>query len=343
MIDSCPATWYDGRTSRGREVTVRLAGETLVVAGEQLSASYPLAEVRIDPPLGKTMRALHFPDGASAETGAADFLDELQRRQGKPPLWRQLHRWEMSPRRALVALAATALIIFCFVRFAIPLLAQKVAFALPATTEALIGRQTLQILDKSVMQPSKLSRQRKEEVTALFRAVTASHPERQGWRLEFRDSKGLGANAFALPSGIVIVTDAMAELAEKDEEMAGVLAHEAGHLARRHALRHVLQNSATVLIVACLTGDIVSASSLAATLPTALIDAKYSRDFEREADAAAVAYLKQKRIPVRRYAEILARLDAEHHKERDAAPRLGEMFDNHPMMLERVKDVLAAE
>jgi Zn-dependent protease with chaperone function len=343
MTDSCPATWYDGRTAQRREVTLSLVGESLAVSGPQLEACYPLAQVRIDPPLGKTRRALRFPDGATAETGAAAFLDELLREQGRESLLRQVHRWEMSPRRALIALAATAIIVFCFLRFGIPLLAERVAFALPAHTEALIGRQTLQLLDKAVMQPSRLPQGRQKELRLVFRSLTAGHPERQGWRLEFRDSPRMGANAFALPSGIVIVTDRMVELAEKDDEIAGVLAHEAGHLTRRHALRHLLQNSATVLIVAGLTGDIASASSLAATLPTVLIDAKYSRDFEREADAAAVGYLKGKGIPVRRYAEVLARLDADHYQERDAAPRLGEIFDNHPVMLERVKDVLAAQ
>lgn len=343
MTDSCPAIWYDGRTAQRRQVTVRLAGDSLAVSGPEVDASYLLAEVRIDPPLGRTRRALRFPDGATAETEATAFLDELLRRQGRSTLFGRVHRWEMSPRRALTALAAVVLIVFCFVRFGIPLLAKRVAFALPAATEALIGRQTLQVLDKFAMQPSELPQQRRQELRRLFGSMTAGHPERRGWHLEFRASKGIGANAFALPSGIVLVTDRMVELAENDDDIAGVLAHEIGHLTQRHALRHLLQNSATVLIVSCLTGDIASASSLAATMPTALIDAKYSRDFEREADAAAVAYLKEKRIPVRRYAEMLARLDADHYKERDAAPRLGEIFDNHPVMLERVKAVLAAE
>jgi Zn-dependent protease with chaperone function len=343
MTDSCTAIWYDGQSSRRREVTVRLVGESLAVSGPEVEAGYPLAEVRIDPPLAKTRRALRFPDGATAETGAGGFLDELLRQQGRGALIRQVHRWEMSPRRALIALAATLLIIFCFVRFGIPFLAQRVAFALPATTEALIGRQTLQLLDKSVMRPSGLPQQRKKELTLLFRGMTAGHPDRQGWRLEFRESKGIGANAFALPSGIVIITDRMVELAQNDQEIAGVLAHEVGHLTRRHALRHLLQNSATVLLVASLTGDVASVSSLAAAMPTILIDAKYSRDFEREADAAAVGYLKQKGIPVRCYAEILARLATDHYKEPSTAPHLGEIFDNHPVMLERVKDVLAAE
>lgn len=343
MSDSCTAIWYDGRTSQGREVTVRLVDGSLAVTGAGIDSRYPLAEVRVDPPLGRVKRALRFPDGATAETDAGPFLDELLKQQGKESTLRHVHRWEMSLGKAMTALAITLLIVFCFLRYGVPFLAQKVAFALPAATEELIGRETLQILDKVAMQPSALPLQRRQELTRIFLSMTAGRPERRGWRLEFRDSKSIGANAFALPSGIVVVTDRMVELAENDDQVTGVLAHEIGHLTNRHSLRYLLQNSATALIVAALTGDIVSASSLAATMPTVLIDAKYSRDFEWEADAAAVAYLKQKGIPVRRYAEILARLDADHYQKRKAAPRLGELFDNHPLMLERVQRVMAAE
>jgi len=343
MTNSCTAIWYDGRTSRGAEVTVCLDGEFLAVCGSGVGQRYSLAEVRIDARLGRMRRNLRFPDGANAETADDPFLDGLLLRQGGEGISGRVHRWEVSPGRIAAALVATLLIVFCFVRYGVPLLAEKAAFALPAASEELIGRHTLQILDRVSMQPSALPEPRQRELTRLFRSMTAGHPERRAWRLEFRASKAIGANAFALPSGIVVITDAMVALAQNDDEIAGVLAHEVGHLVRRHSLRHLLQNSITVLLVASLTGDIASVSSLAATMPTVLIDAKYSRDFEREADAAAVNYLKQKGIPVRRYAEILARLDAEHYKDRDAAPRLGELLGNHPVMLERVKTVLAGQ
>jgi len=343
MSDSLTAVWYDGRTSRGGEVTLRLDVETLEVRGPGVERRYPLAEVRIDPRLGRVRRNLRFPDGASAEAGDDPFLDRLLARQGRELVSGRVHRWEMSPGRSLAALVATLCIVFCLVRYGVPLLAEKAAFALPAASEELIGRHTLQLLDRVGMQPSALPQGRRQELTRLFRSMTAGRPERQGWRLEFRASKSIGANAFALPSGIVVMTDGMVQLAQNDDEIAGVLAHEIGHLVRRHALRHLLQNSATVLLVASLTGDIASVSSLAATMPAVLIGAKYSRDFEREADTAAVDYLKHKGIPVRRYAEILARLDADHYRDRNAAPRLGELLGNHPVMLERVKSVLARQ
>jgi Zn-dependent protease with chaperone function len=93
----------------------------------------------------------------------------------------------------------------------------------------------------------------------------------------------------------------------------------------------------TVLIVAAVTGDIASISSLASTVPTLLIDAKYSRDFEREADAAVAVYLRSRKIPLKRYAEILGRLQAELDGKApgDPAP-LKNYLSTHPPTGERI-------
>jgi len=337
---NCSATWYDGLTALRREVTLTVEGASLTVSGEGIELRYLLEDLRIDPRLGSVRRMLRCPDGATAETSADLFLDELLRRQGKGGFFRRVHHWESSLGRAFAALLLTLLTAYCFVSYGVPFLAAKAAFALPPATEELMGRETLQVLDRLVLKPSKLPEERRRELRRLFSSMAVRYPERAGWRIEFRSGEAVGANAFALPSGIVIITDKLVQLAKNDHEIAGVLAHEIGHVNYRHALRHLLQNSATALLVATLTGDISSISSVAATMPTVLIAARYSRSFEREADDAAVVYLKGEGIPVRAYAEMLARLDADHWQERERVPRFGELLDSHPLMLERVNRVM---
>ena len=338
--------WFDGKVSQGREVTITCGAEPLVqVHGDGIEVSASLREIRIDPHLGTARRMIRFPDGAAAETGDHEFLDELHRRQGRGGFFRAVHRWESSVLRAFCALLLMLLIGFGFVRYAVPYLATKAAFALPATTEDFLGRETLQVLDRIVLKPTKLPKERRTELTALFAGMTARYPERRGWRLEYRSGEAVGANAFALPAGIIIVTDRLVELARSNDEIASVLAHEIGHVNRRHALRHLMQNSATALLVATVTGDITSVTSLSATLPTVLIDAKYSRDFEQEADDAAVEYLKGKGIPAQVYADMLMRLDDDHSKENkkeETGSRFGELFADHPLTKERVKRVLGS-
>ena len=67
-------------------------------------------------------------------------------------------------------------------------------------------------------------------------AWVASRSERPGlpWRFAVNDSEHV--NAFAAPGGLIIVTKGMMNLLENEAELAGVLGHEVGHVARKHHL-----------------------------------------------------------------------------------------------------------
>jgi hypothetical protein len=334
---------FDGKNSARREVSLVVAGERLWVRGEGCDASYPLAKVAVAPRLGTIRRALIFPDGARCEIDGDVPLDTLlERRQGRFAVI--LHRWETSLPRVIVALFLIIATVWGVVKYGLPVAARKVAFAVPPVTEVALGRKTLELLDRSFLSPSRLPETRRAELTELFRGITRELPGGEGCRLEFRASDRIGANAFALPSGIVVVTDGLVELAKNDAGLVGVLAHEMGHVSHRHALRQVLQNSATGLVVATITGDILSVSSLAATLPTVLIDAKFSRDFETDADDEAVAYLKKHGIPVGAYAEMLASLEADHTRregnEANGRRQIGDFFSTHPVTRDRINRII---
>jgi predicted Zn-dependent protease len=176
--------------------------------------------------------------------------------------------------------------------------------------------------------------------------VAGPGAEAAGYRLEFRSCPAIGANAFALPSGIVIMTDDLAPLARHDDEIAAILAHELGHVRGRHILRHVLQSSATGLIMVTLTGDLTSITSLAATLPTVMVDASFSREFEREADDAALAWMKSAGVPPRRYAEILGRLQAQldvrHGSAAGGDSKARNYLSTHPDTGDRIRRIMRA-
>jgi Zn-dependent protease with chaperone function len=251
-----------------------------------------------------------------------------------------VHRWEKSLPLALGAVVVTALIVALFIRFGIPAMARHVAQAIPVATEKVIARDALAQLDRFVMRPSTLAAQRREELTALFRRVAGDQPAAAAYRLEFRSMPSEGANAFALPAGIVIITDDLVELARSDDEIAAVMAHELGHVRGRHVMRHLLQSSAAGLIVATLTGDLVSITSLAATLPTMLVHASFSRQFEREADDAAISWMKSAGVPARRYAEMLARLQAQLKAGPSDHPARN-YLSTHPDTGERIRHILS--
>lgn len=326
--------FFDGNTSARHAVSVDAEGDRLLVRGEGIARDYPLSAVRLSPRLGALPRTLTLPDGARCEIPHGPLAVRLESREGR--FFAGVHRWERSLRRALAALAVTALLVWGFLHFGIPLLARPLAHAVPPAAEARMGQEGLALLDRLFFAPSALPEPRRGELQALFRRV-ASTLGAEGYRLELRASPRIGANAFALPAGTVVLTDELVALAKDDEEIAAVLAHEIGHARHRHALRHLLQNSAATLVVATLTGDIASAASLAATLPTVLIDSKYSRDMEREADADALRYLDARGLPRRRFADILLRLEASRAGPGKTAVSIPEYLSTHPDTRERVE------
>ncbi|MFQ5989325.1 MAG: M48 family metallopeptidase [Candidatus Methylomirabilales bacterium] len=108
---------------------------------------------------------------------------------------------------------------------------------------------------------------------------------------------------------------------------------EIGHVIHRHALRSLLQNSVVVLAIASVTGDITSITALSATLPTMLLQAKYSRSFEMEADQFALQYLRAHDIPRKHFADILSRLEKESGYNSETHNYLA----SHPATSERMK------
>jgi predicted Zn-dependent protease len=168
---------------------------------------------------------------------------------------------------------------------------------------------------------------------ARFAAMTEPLADGHTFRLEFRRSGRIGPNAFALPSGIIVVTDELVMLAEHENEIVAVLAHEIGHVRHRHGLRTLLQNSAVALLIASVTGDLASVTALSAALPTLLVEAKYSRAFETEADRFALEYLREHRIPPAHFADMLSRLDVAIGRKREVHDYLA----SHPVTSERIR------
>ena len=255
--------------------------------GGGIDLAWPLAQVRVSERIGSSRRRLYFPDGAQCETADNDAVDALFADQAAGGA-QLLHRWESRLRYALAALAITVAAAWAIVFWGVPALAKQVAFALPAQTERLIGRDALATLDRFVLKPSKLPPERQEAMRKLHARMASDIGGRSDDRIELRRGERAGANALALPAGIIVLTDELVELAKDDREIEAVLAHEFGHQRQRHILRHVLQDSTAALLVAVTIGDLSALTSLAAAAPTLLLQMKFSRDFEREADDFAL-------------------------------------------------------
>ena len=335
------AAYYDGRSSVRRAVELVVSERGRVeIRGEDLDRSFDYPELRISSRLGNTPRYIYLPDGARLEIADNDAIDCAIDRLGGYQGNRLLHRLERRYTTAFAALVISLGVVFGGIQYGIPVLARQVAFALPPGLESRLGREGLEILDRGIFTPTTLDASTQSKLRGLFRMLASGAVETPESRLELRSSPRIGANAFALPSGIVVMTDDLVKLAQSDEELLAIMAHEIGHLHHRHILRQVLQNSLTALLVAGLFGDLSSIAGLSATLPTFLVQQKYGREFEREADSFAAETLTDHGISAVHLANILKRM-SESHDGADGG--LLDYLSSHPATEERVELLSARE
>ena len=223
------------------------------------------------------------------------------------------HRLDSTWRGAAAALAVTAAILYSFTEWGAPAVA-TVAVARDHATrsaEAVIGDNLLAMLPLfGVLDSSELQSSRQDELRAVAEAM-GREAGIDDLDLQFFSALGLGPNAFALPGNTVVLTDELVALAEHDEEIVAVLAHEVGHVAGRHVMRGLAQTSSMLIIWTAFTGD-ASVAALSILGPDQLLAQRYSRTFERQADHFAIEYLLRNDIPPTRLGDILQRLEEAH-------------------------------
>jgi Zn-dependent protease with chaperone function len=237
-------------------------------------------------------------------------------------------RWRYAAMAVLVIAVGTV----GFVRYGAPMLAERAMRFIPPAMDSAIGADSLAILDRSIFKPSKHKSDRQVELKKLFAEVSAGASAESGhFRLEMRDGGSIKANALALPSGIVVLTDELEHLAINDNELRGVFGHEVGHLVNRHAMRRLVQSSAAAWLLGGIFGDVIGVSTLVTAVPTVLVNSAYSRDFEREADEFAFRWMSQHNVAPAELGNLLTRLTKAGGEER------GGYLASHPSLPERVK------
>ncbi len=286
------AIYFDGESARAHAVTLRLDAQALHLQGDGIDRTLARTDVQWPERTRHGARVAHFKGGGSVHCQDGTAWDAWWRANGQGDTrvvrMQQSWRWALACALTLVALAVS------LQQWGFPLAARGVVALTPHSVDAALGESVLPFLDQHLMRPSKLSKDEQDRFrTALTRALLAEQTINgeapPPWTLIFRQSP-IGPNALALPGGTLIMTDELVELVGRDEKViTAVLAHEVGHVRRRHGLRMLVQVTLLSGLAALVLGDF---SSLLAGAPVILGHASYSRDAEREADQDAVSTLK---------------------------------------------------
>lgn len=343
MNDTTGAHYFDGHGARLHPARLSVHDGLLRILAPGIERQVPLAALGLAEPFANAPLVLRLPDGARCEVpvdaARQALLDALGYRKSQVVRWQE--RWPA----ALVALVLLIALLAAAYFKGIPLLTERVAGALPPAVEARLGRVALAGLEAhGLLEPSRLSDQRIAEVQALLAPVLPAHP-RVPMRLLVRNAPRLGANAFALPDGSIVVTDGMVRLLQTDDnrldddgkaELTAVIAHEVGHIEHRHTARVMAASSLSAALSAALFGDF---SAVAAGLPAVLSQMQYSRAMELDADAYAVATLRARGMDAAPLADALSALEASQPNE-ERTPRwmkdtMG-YLSTHPATAERI-------
>ncbi len=126
------------------------------------------------------------------------------------------------------------------------------------------------------------------------------------------DSKTV--NAFALPGGQIFITLGLLNMLENEDQLAGILGHEIGHVIGRHSAEQMAKQE--------LTQGLVNAADIALTDPgspnaasmitryvAGMINMKYGREDELESDKFAVKYMYETGYEPEQMIEVMHILD----------------------------------
>lgn len=296
-MDAVRGQWFDGRSARARSVELVWREGRLCLLAEGLAErQYAPQELRWPERTRHGQRQLGLPDGGVVDLDDAAAWDALAAQAGHmDPL---AVRWAWSWRATLVSALLLIGIGFASWRWGLPAAADAAAAVFPVAWEEKIGRSALEDLDEHLLKPSRLeAAERKRIEQALGGMAALAYPNGPPrYRLHFRDGgKVLGPNAFVLPGGDIVLTDALVRLLPSaanepvSPALLGVLAHELGHVQHRHGLRMLVKASLSSALIGLWVGDF---SSVLATLPAWLAQAAYSRDAEREADSEGLRVMR---------------------------------------------------
>ena len=321
-------TYTDGRTARRHSIRATIGGEGLHIESDDgtIAEAWPFADLRLVDEVyaDRPIRMKRKSGNERLTIADAEFLDRL-RPHARHLRRKDLRRANMKV-RAAGWIGATAVLLAGF-WFLLPLAAGPVASQVPLSWEEGLGR-TVQRQALALMAPGSRmcsGRAGRQAIERLVQRLSATRPSRYRFRVTVVDNGTV--NAFAAPGGYIVVFRGLIDESAGADGLAGVLAHEMGHVIERHGLKNLVKSLGLSFVMAALIGDTSAIGSIATDMAQSLATSKFSRDAEREADRIAVEMLNRANISgrgFRAFFQMVARETGQEDKS------IGRYFASHP-------------
>jgi Zn-dependent protease with chaperone function len=322
-----PTIYFDGTSSRRHVVTLALDDALAINADDHTLANWSYTDIRrADGPTGMLrLTCLTAPALARLEIRDAVVAAELTARCA------QLDA-NLPGQRGVGAIIgwslAAAISIVSVVLFGVPLAADRLAPLVPPALERRLGdvaEGQLKIIFGNNICTNAPGR-------AAFNKLVDEIREAADMDTSIQTAVLSTAipNAFALPGGKVYLFSGLLARAENPDEIAGVLAHELGHLKHRDNTRNLIYNGGTSFLIGLLFGDVTGSGALIFA-SRSLVTASYSREAEQNADAFSIEVMHRLGRSPKAMGELLFRVTG---KEVDKSMSV---LSNHPLTEDRLK------
>jgi len=327
------AIYFDGKSSRRRLVTLTFNDRLELREALEQATEWNYADIRrADGPAG-TLRVtcLTAPALARLEIRDASVAAELVS-------W-CTHLDDNVPGRHGVAAivgwsVAAAASIVAVVLFGVPLAADRLTPLVPQAFEARLGeaadRQIKAVFDGRVCS--------NEAGQAALEKLVGRVKEGAGLDASVRTAvlSTPVPNAFALPGGTVYVFKGLLARADNPDEIAGVLAHEFGHLRHRDSTRNLITSGGTSFLIGLLFGDVTGSGALIFA-SRSLVTSSYSREAEQNADSFSIDTMHRLGRSPKAMGELLLRVTG---KDGD---RTLSILSSHPLTEDRLARMKSEE
>ena len=328
-----------GRSQRLDAELVHEAGSAICelrrTSDGELLARAPKAAIKRQSQVGNARAEVLVGQEWRFETGDHAALDSIL----GPAKGQTLRKLERFRAHLILVVAAAVLGGFLVWRWGVPLLVDIAVAVTPSAYSEALDDASLASIDRFMAKRSTLHPIKQEKIRGIFKRLEAVAPE-ANYRLLFRNVPGVGPNAFALPGGTIIVTDALANEFPEPDIIAGILGHEMAHVYEDHSLKQLYGAAGTYLLVLLIIGDPGPVLEDILLEGQILLSLVFSREHEREADAIGLKIAADAGYDPAALATFFEKLE-----EKFGSGSRNTWLSTHPSNAERIAEIrrLAAE
>jgi Zn-dependent protease with chaperone function len=325
------ARFYDGETAQVHQVSVRATANELVIfdaADATIKARWPIDELAV---LGDVQHEAVPPIVRKGSEARLLVEDPALGRElaGLVPTLAPLVTPSAAPGGRIASFSAALVAIVGLFWLAVDYGTEYAAPLLPYSLQVKLGESVYDELlaDKEECHGEAGLEALNNLATRLAMAAGYEH------EVQVHVVAGGPVNAFTLPGGILVFYSDLFDQAKDSAQVAGVMAHEIGHVVHYHPVKGLVRAYGLDLLVKLVGGGYSDVLSTLGSGGTVLLALRNGRAFERQADATGVELLEKLGLRADGVSSFFEQMMAKHPT--DAAAAIG-IWSSHPPTGERI-------